>query len=355
LLLFVSDRDGGRDIYQVPVTRAGRSARDAARLTTGLNAADMSVSADGRRLAYAAYTETSNVWMLPIPTSGIASVSRAEPVTRGTQVIERFNVSPDGRWLAFDSDRGGTQQIYRVPLVGGEPEQLTAGDEPAFDPSISPDGREIAYHSFRGGTRQIFVLPAEGGTPTQVTTGSEHYWSAEWSPDGRTLAIAKRPPAQEIDLVTRDAAGRWGAPRTLVRGGSNGYWAPNGRSVLVGLGGSGTGAPQALEIVPAAGREGRVVLSVRNPATDVAPVGWWWCAWSADGRVVYVVGRDPSDQRVGIWSVLAAGGVPRLMVRFDDPFRSWHPYGFRVHGSRFYLTVGDRQSDVWTTEVVGSR
>jgi hypothetical protein len=98
-----------------------------------------------------------------------------------------------------------------------------------------------------------------------------------------------------------------------------------------------------------------VVLSVRNPATDVAPVGCYACAWSADGRVVYFVGRDPSDQSVGIWSVPAAGGTPRLTVGFDDPSRPWHPFGFQVHGSRFYFTVGDRQSDVWTTEVMGSR
>jgi Tol biopolymer transport system component len=352
-LLFVSDRDGGRDIYQVSLTRAGRPARGAARLTTGLNAANMSVSAGGRRLAYAAFTETSNVWALPIPTSGIASVSRAEPVTRGTQVIERFSVSPDGRWLAFDSDRGGTQQIYRVPLAGGEPEQLTAGGEPAFDPSVSPDGREIAYHSFRGGTRQIFVLPAEGGTPTQVTTGSVQYRSPEWSPDGRTLAIVKAPftPARETNLVTRDAAGRWGAPRTLVKGGAEGIWAPEGRAVLTGTG--GLGPPRALEIVPAGGGEGRVVMSVRDPTTDVAPASVY--AWSADGRVVYFVGRHPSDQSIGIWSVPAAGGTPRLTVRFDDPSRPWHQFGFRVHDGRFYFTVGDRQSDVWTTEVMGSR
>jgi Tol biopolymer transport system component len=355
-LLFVSDREGGRDIYQVPLTRAGRPARDAARLTTGLNAADMSVSADGRRLAYAAFTETSNVWALPIPTSGVASVSRAEPVTRGTQVIERFNVSPDGRWLAFDSDRGGTQQIYRMPLAGGEPEQLTAGGEPAFDPSVSPDGQEIAYHSFRGGTRQIFVAPAEGGTPTQVTTGSGQYRSPEWSPDGRRLAFVKAPftPARETDLVTRDAAGRWGAPQTLVKGGAEGIWAPDGRAVLTGMGGFGA-PPSSLAIVAAGGGEGRVVLEVRGPTTDVSPVGCSACAWSADGRVVYFVGRDPRDRSVGIWSVPAAGGVPRLTVRFDDPSRPWNQFGFRVHGSRFYFTVGDRQSDVWMTEVTGSR
>jgi Tol biopolymer transport system component len=352
-LLYVSNRDGGRDLYQVPLTHAGRPAREAVRLTTGSNAAQVSVSSRGRWLAYAAFTETSNVWALAIPVSGIASVSRAEPVTRGTQVIERFDVSADGRWLAFDSDRGGTQQIYRVPLTDGEPEPLTAEAEAAQDPYISPDGREIAYHSFRAGTRQIFVLPAEGGAPTQVTSGSAQYRAAEWSPDGRTLAIEKAPltPTHEIDLVTRDAAGRWGTPRTLVKGGEHGVWAPDGRAVLTATG--GFGAPPSLEIVPAGGGEGRVVVSVRDPATDVAPAGF--CAWSADGRVVYFLGRHPNDQSVSIWSVPAAGGTPRLTVRFDDPSRPWHQFGFRVRNSRFYFTVGDRQSDVWMTEVTGAR
>jgi Tol biopolymer transport system component len=350
-LLFVSNRDGGRDIYQVHLRRAGGPAGDAARLTTGLNAAEVSISADGRRLAYAAFTETSNVWALPIPTSGIASLSQAEAMTRGTQVIELFDVSPDGLWLAFDSDRGGTQQIYRVPLAGGEPEQLTAGDEPAFYPSVSPDGREIAFHRFRSGTRQIFLLPAEGGTPTQVTTGSEHYRAAEWSPDGRTLTVVKAPstPAQEIDVLTRDAAGRWGAPRTLLKGGSIGVWAPDGRAVLTQKGGfGGFGAAPSFEIAPAGGGEGRVVMTVRTPATDVAPVGPYAYGWSADGQVVYFVGRDPRDRSVGIWSVPPTSGTPRLTVTFDDPSRPWHPYGFGVHGGGLYFTVGYLKSYVWT-------
>ena len=94
-------------------------------------------------------------------------------------------------------------------------------------------------------------------------------------------------------------------------------------------------------------------MSVRDSANDVAPVGLH--GWPADGRVVYFLGRDPRDQSVGIWSVPAAGGRPRLTVRFDDPSRPWHRFGFRVKGNRFYFTVGDRQSDVWTTEVMGSR
>ena len=355
-LVYISDRDGGRDIYQVALKRDGRPTRAPMRLTTGLNAAQVSVSADGLRLAYTAFTQTSNVWSLLVPRSGVALVSQAEPVTRGSQVVESCDVSPDGRWLAFDSDRGGVHQIYRMPLLGGDVEQLTSGAAPAFVPTFSPDGREIAYHAFKGGTRQIFVIPAEGGSPTQITPGGEHYWGARWSPDGRTLSFAKAPltPAQELDLATRDARGRWGAPRMLVKGGSGSApWAPDGHAVLTVTGGFGT--PLSLEAMPLAGGQRRVLMTVRNPAMDVAPVSPYLSLWSADGRAVYFVGLDPKDPTVGIWRVPAAGGPPRLAVRFDDPARPWHQNGLRIHGGKFYFTLGDRQSDIWMTEIAGSR
>jgi hypothetical protein len=47
--------------------------------------------------------------------------------------------------------------------------------------------------------------------------------------------------------------------------------------------------------------------------------------------------------------------VRRLTVRFDDPSRPWHQFDICVHGGRFYFTLSNRQSDVWTTEVMGLR
>jgi serine/threonine-protein kinase len=353
-LLYVSDRDGGRDIYRVALGRDGRAERAPTRLTTGLNAAQVSVSADGRRLAYAVFTQSSNVWSLPVPSSGSTGMSGAEPVTRGSQVIENFDLSPDRRWLVFDSDRGGTQQLYRMPLGGGAVERLTSGG-PAFVPRFSPDGREIAYHAFKDGIRQIFVIPAEGGEPIQVTTGSEHYWAPKWSPDGRTLAFVRSPvtPDHATDLVSRDARGRWGSPRTLAKGGNLPAWAPDGRAIVTAIG--GFGIPLSLEIAPVDGGERRVLLAVRDPSQEVAPFNPYVCDWSADGRTVYFIGRDPNDGILGVYGVPAAGGPVRLAVRFDDPARRWHQSGFRVLGGRFYFTVGDLQSDVWTTEIVGSR
>src|SRR3989454_7730219 len=128
-LLYVSNRDGGRDVYAVPVAASGVWAGPPVRLTTGLNVHGISVGASGGLLAYSAFTETSNVWSLPIPSHAPMSVAQARPVTSGNQTIEGFDVSPDGRWLAFDSNRNGVQQVFRVSLAGGRSEERRVGKE----------------------------------------------------------------------------------------------------------------------------------------------------------------------------------------------------------------------------------
>ncbi len=350
-LLFVSDEGGGRDLYEVAIGRNGRPGGSPVRLTTGLNASHVSVSRDGKRLAYSVFTETSNVWSVPIPGSGVALVSRAEPVTRGNQVVENFDVSPDGRWLGFDSDRGGVQQVYRMPITGSQVERLTSGGEASFVPQFSHDGRELAYHAFRDGIRQIFVMPAEGGTATQVTTGGDGHWAPRWSPDGQSLSMVSHPttPERETSLVTRDNQGRWGPTRTLVKGGALAPWSADGRTVVTVTGGFTT--PLALEMVSVPDGKRHVLMVVRNPSTDPAPVSPYVVAWSADGQGVYFVGRDPRTRVVHVYRVLVNGGSPRLAVEFDDPTRPWHRNGLDVQGRRFYVTLGDRQSDVWMTEV----
>ena len=164
-LLFISDRDGGRDIYRVALRGSGQPVGPPSRLTAGLNAHTMSLSADGKRLTYSVFTETANVWAVSIPRGDAVSVSQGTAVTTGRQINEGVDVSRDGRWLAFDSDRSGNQDLYKMPLAGGEPEQLTTDPQDDFGPAWSPDGKEIAFHSFRNGNRDIFIMPAAGVRP----------------------------------------------------------------------------------------------------------------------------------------------------------------------------------------------
>jgi len=347
-LLYVSDREGGRDVYQVALAGSGEAAGAPVRLTTGLNAHGISVSSNGARLAYSAFTETSNVWALPIPERGAISASQAQPVTVGNQTTENDDVSPDGRWLAFNSDRNGTTQLYRLRLdpPGGQPQQLTADTAPSFWSTWSPDGREIAFHRFHGERRQVFVISAEGGAPVTVTDGSEDERAPEWAPDGRRLVIlANWGNHPSLRVVTRKADGGWSAqhPLPVVIGSDTvtaglAVWSPDGRYLACGCGAGG------LVIIPVDGG------SARRLPSPFSTAGWAFPQWSADGRTVYHLGED-SGRVVAVVAVPISGAPPRVVVRFDDPTRPWHRFGFRVRAGRIFLTLGDRESDIWVAEV----
>jgi Tol biopolymer transport system component len=72
--------------------------------------------------------------------------------------------------------------------------------------------------------------------------------------------------------------------------------------------------------------------------------------WGRDGRTLYYKESEGAG-RSSIWSVPAAGGTPRLLVRFDDPERPSIRPEFATDGRRFYFTLSERQSDVWTMEL----
>jgi hypothetical protein len=124
---------------------------------------------------------------LALPKGAPVSARLARPVSTGNQIIESFDVSSDGQWLAFDTDRNGAADIYRRPLAGGEEERLTTDPADDFQPQYSRDGREIGFHTFRGGTRDVFVMPAAGGEARPVIATPAHERDAGWSPDGKKV------------------------------------------------------------------------------------------------------------------------------------------------------------------------
>jgi Tol biopolymer transport system component len=349
-LLYVSNREGGRDLYQVELSRSGQPSGEAERLSTGLNAATVSVSGNGNRLSYATFSRTANVWSLPIPRSGMGALSRAQQLTTGSQEIEGFYPSPDGQWLVFDSNRSGVQQIYRIALAGGTLEQLTRGETPSLAPALSPDGRQVEFHSFRQGVRQVFVMPAEGGVPVQVTTGTTHSRIGHWSPDGLSIAFVRNAlsPDQETAVVSRDQSGRWGSPRTVLKGGAAAVWSPDGSKLVtqIAIG----GGKFAVAVVPAAGGTPRVVGMPQD-----GPDGG--CAWafSPDGKFVYYLSNKSSTQRNGIWRVPVDSGPSTPVVWYDGPPGGFSRSVLRVSGDRFYVNIGDPESDVWVTEIQTAR
>jgi len=340
-LLFVSNRDGERDVYRVDLGPDGRPLREPERVTAGLRAHTISVSGDGRRLAYSVFTNTSNVWELTTPAAGPAPAPEAHPLTSGSQVVEGMDLSPDGKWLAFDSDRDGDQNIYKVPSDGGDAQQLTSASTDDFMPAWSPDGREIAFHTFIGGTRRLRIIPADGGAVSPVTPTPRNQRFPGWSPDGTALVFASDATGtMELYTVRRRPDRRWGASHRLTSAeGLNGRWSPDGRLIAY------TREDGIWTIAPDGGPPTQVLhlAPSDNASVDVVQ-------WGRDGRTLYYKESEGAG-RSSIWSVPAAGGTPRLLVRFDDPERPSIRPEFATDGRRFYFTLSERQSDVWTMEL----
>ena len=95
------------------------------------------------------------------------------------------SVSPDGRFIAFTSNRSGGINNWLMDIDGGNVRRLTDG---TFDqrPLISPDGKWVVFISLRSGTETLWKVPIDGGEPVQLS--SKRTWGASISPDGKLIA-----------------------------------------------------------------------------------------------------------------------------------------------------------------------
>ena len=127
------------------LSRSGASDGDPERITSGLNAHSISLSPDGKRLAYSSLSFHANIWSTGDPsTRRVASLADAQQVTFGSEKTEKLVVSRDGQWLAFDSDRAAVPTCGRCASRGAS--RNRSHGIPAR--SSSTTGRRMAWRSF---------------------------------------------------------------------------------------------------------------------------------------------------------------------------------------------------------------
>ncbi len=178
-VIFTSSETGNIDIWSMNGDGTGRR-----QLTTDSQRDNgPSVCGDGRNVVF---TSTRNggehTWVMD------PDGTNQRQLTFGG--VERAPVcSPDGQWVAYNSWDSGILTIWKVPINGGEPSQLTETHS-AF-PMFSPDGTLISYFIFSG--NKIGIMSSNGGPPVitfnSPTLAHENTEEYGWTPDGRSLIL----------------------------------------------------------------------------------------------------------------------------------------------------------------------
>ncbi|HEY2851892.1 MAG TPA: protein kinase [Gemmatimonadaceae bacterium] len=231
--------------------------------------------------------------------------------------------------IAFVTDRDGpdaignlgNQEIYTMNPDGTDQRRLTHDKGADEGPTFSPDGKRIAFVSQRAGGYELFVMNADGSDQRQLTHFTELGRGAlapAWSPDGKRIAFSTRVPPIAIYVINVD-----GTDATKVSddggGASNPAWSPDGR--MIAFNSRRTGKPQ-IYVMDADGKNLRRLTS--NDAADRQP------AWSPDGKSIAF--ESDRDGQARIYVMDPAGGNQRRVSSPPgaDSHPSWSPDGRQI-------------------------
>jgi Tol biopolymer transport system component len=188
-VFFVGDEPRfGPRIWRVPAL-ARSDARRISQIGEGSTSITLSPSAN--RLVYSKETQDFNVWRLDLaPAFGARARSQASlsRVIASTYEDSQPQYSPNGKYVAFHSDRSGELEIWIANSDGSSARQLThLRAQVSGYPRWSPDGKYIVFHSRPSGYANLYMINVESGSYRAMTTGTANNAVPSWSHDGKWI------------------------------------------------------------------------------------------------------------------------------------------------------------------------
>ncbi len=203
-IVFVSDREGSEQIYIM-----GADGSNVARLTNAAGSNVLPVfSPDGRKIAFASDRDGDLLQIYVMDADGSNVTRLTSPPGGSTDPA----FSPDGSRIVFassrdaPSDRANGLQIYVMNADGSRITRLTSPPGHSGSPVFSPDGSRIVFASTHSGKIQIYVMNADGSNVTPLTNTPEESIDPALSPDGRKIAFTKNDGKYQIYLMDADGS-----------------------------------------------------------------------------------------------------------------------------------------------------
>ncbi len=248
-------------------------------------------SPDGRYLYYSSDRGgTTNLWRVPIDQASGQVRGEPEAVTTPSAFAAHASISADGKLLAFSSV-SNTTNVARLTLdpasveVKGDPLDVTTGSRPWSSPDPSPDGQWVTFYSRLNPEGDVYVARSDGTTLRQLTSDAAIDRVPRWSPDGNWIAFfSNRAGPYRIWKIHADGSGLQQA--SDVNGGAYPTWSPDGSRMAIGTERDDTAGESARESVvfdsQRPGKDQKTETLPRFSSTDPFVPN----SWSPDGQML---------------------------------------------------------------------
>ena len=296
------------------------------RITNDLNNYNgVSLSSDSQSLVTVQSDAVANIWIVPD-----GDVSRARQITSGSGRFDQISLAPDGR-MVYISNTSGTADIWLMDSDGKNQKQLTADAGVNVFPAASPDGRFVVFDSNRGGNPATFNLwrvGIDGSNPRQLTQGEGEYFPT-CSPDSKWVVYTPLSTGSKLSLWKIPIDG--GDPIQInERIAVKPVISPDGKWI----------AFQTSSDQPATGPKVGIVPFDAGQPLKLLDVKIAQYRWSADSKAILYL--DEKEGVSNIWSQAVDGGAPKQLTKFtaDQIFSfDWSRDGKTMACSRGVVTT----------------
>ncbi len=173
----------------------------------------LTVDGSGKRLIVSQRLDNDDIWMMPL--KGLAVGGDVKRIVYSTASEAHPRFSPDGRLLAFNSNRSGASEIWLADANGENPRQIThMGAYIAGYPKWSPDSKFVVFHARVPRDGQIYTICVRDGVTRQITHDTPGFADASFSRDGQAIYmirdIASAPSLYRVSLTRPTIEPLWG-------------------------------------------------------------------------------------------------------------------------------------------------